>query len=238
MQNSEIFAAVKLGTKEHMTAFYESGEVYMQTFRYFRQLELTADGRGDPNEYDTHYVAGDGLKNIAVTLKVNDAITGELKDEFSLGDGLIGISMADPSKFRFSHVFCCSAVDGKEVLKKHRLLDEKNFADGKNWAVLFDAYKFRERLFIALRTSKKCARFQSKAVSYYSEENFYGDLDCFCKRDAYSYQNEIRFAALFASDEAQKICIGSLKDIAMPPVCKTDFLNLSFRVENDRILFK
>ncbi len=229
--------AIKLGTKEHMEAFYEKGEVYMQNFNYFRNNEMKDDGRGDPHEYDTYYMAGEALNNVKISVKVNDKTTGELKNEFPLDDGLINLSIQDPKKLKFSHIFCCSSIDGNEAQEKHHLLQERNFADGKDYAVLFDVNKFRDRLYSILKKNKSCLRAQSKLISYYSEEDFFGELDCFSKRSFYSYQKEIRFAALFTSPDPQTIYIGSMRDIATSPMYKNDFLDLSFRVENNRILF-
>lgn len=36
---------IKLGQKEHMQDLYRRGHLYLNTFDFFRQLEIGADGR-------------------------------------------------------------------------------------------------------------------------------------------------------------------------------------------------
>ena len=56
--NVEQPLLIKLGSEGNMKNLYEKGELYLQTFEYFKNLEKTNDGRGDPDEYLTKYHAG------------------------------------------------------------------------------------------------------------------------------------------------------------------------------------
>ena len=52
---------IKLGNKQNMSALYERGEIYMQTFAYFKKIEIGQDGLGDLYENLRKYFNGEAL---------------------------------------------------------------------------------------------------------------------------------------------------------------------------------
>ena len=54
---------IKFGTYDHMKAFYEKGEMYFNTFKFFKDLEASGDGRADKNEYSSIHYSSEGLNS-------------------------------------------------------------------------------------------------------------------------------------------------------------------------------
>lgn len=228
---------LKFGTKEHMEALYNEGLLYFNTFEYFINLEDNGDGRADRYEATVQYYAGKGLDDIKITIgSGDDTIT------LSRENGTLSVAMLTDCP-TYSHLYSMTCIDTKWAVENDLLLDERNFADGKDYVVIVhDFNKFVERLTSKLKENKWNSKLSF--IEYINEENYSGDMGCFRKFDKFSYQNEWRCAVLQNGiKEPIAITLGSLKDIAFQPRNKKEFYEMNAQIgdkviTNQKILIK
>jgi len=214
---------LKFGSKNHMDAFYEKGEIYLNTFSYFKELEYSSDGRADKHEYIEKHFSGSGLDKMNFKIQFE-----EQSFDLSRQGGLLSFTM-ECSKTEFSHLYCMSYLDLDSSEKHNKSINENNFAQNKDYVVLihnFDNFiEMLKNVFISQKWSTKC-----DIIKYIDKDDYCGEMGCFKKFNEYSYQNEWRIAIKCKEiEEPQTICIGSLANIALPPMTKEEFYSLSFK---------
>lgn len=226
IKDKNYIGLLKFGKKEHMEALYNEGLLYMNTFDYFINLEDNGDGRADKYEATTLYYAGDGVDDIKLTLG-----SGDDKITLSREGGTLSIAMITDQP-TYSHLYSMTAIDTKWALENDLLLDERNFADGKDYVVIIhDCNKFIERLTNKLNENKGNSKLSF--IEYIDEHNYSGQMGCFRKFDKFSYQNEWRSAVLQNGiKEPITITLGSLADIAFTPRNKREFYEMNAKIGN------
>ena len=123
---------LKFGQKEHMDAFFGNGELYLNTFDYFKNLEDIGDGRADSCEYLFSLYSGTGVENLQLTITPSD---GKAFKPIVLNKNSIASVKLDCSDKKYSHLFCLSAVDVDWTQQNKQLVDRRNVANGKDWVV-------------------------------------------------------------------------------------------------------
>lgn len=226
IKDKNYIGLLKFGKKEHMEALYNEGLLYMNTFDYFINLEDNGDGRADKYEATTLYYAGDGVDDIKLTLG-----SGDDKITLSREGGTLSIAMITDQP-TYSHLYSMTAIDTKWALENDLLLDERNFADGKDYVVIIhDCNKFIERLTNKLNENKGNSKLSF--IEYIDEHNYSGQMGCFRKFDKFSYQNEWRCAVSQNwIKEPITITLGSLADIAFTPRNKREFYEMNAKIGN------
>ncbi len=213
-------AFIKFGSYEHMKAFYEKGEMYFNTFQYFKNLEKTEDGRGDKNEYASVHYAGEGIKNLTLKIFSNE----DPDNIFYLegGKDLKTFTLDYGDDKEFTHLYSFSYMDVDWILENDLLIDSRNFAKGKDYAVMiYDINKFNDMFLNKIKELKLAV--SGNIVEYVDKNTYSGEIGAFRKFKDYEYQNEFRIAVNFNSSEPQKIYIGSLNKVAKPPVSIKEF---------------
>lgn len=218
---------LKFGEKEHMQALYNKGLLYLNTFDYFKSLEFCSDGRADSFEAVGEYYSGDDIDKMNITIEF-----GEEKHILSRKGGTLGIAITD-KPVKYSHLYSMTSIDTNWTKKNNLLIDEKNFASGKDYVVIiYDTVAFLNRLRkYIIENNYIC---QSGFIEYVDQDGYSGEMGCFKKFNNYSYQNEWRLAlSCWHTQEPIKIELGSLSDIAHPPIDKQNFFNMSYRIETN-----
>lgn len=229
IRDKNYIGLLKFGQKEHMEALYNEGLLYLNTFDYFIKLEDNGDGRADKYEATHEYFAGKGLDDITLTI-------GDGENKYTLSRENCTLSVATiVDKPEYSHLYSMTCIDTKWALKNDLLLDERNFADGKNYVVIIhNSNEFIKRLTDKLKEDKYYAKLAF--IEYIDEDNYSGQMGCFKKFKRFSYQNEWRFAVRkYETNEPIKIYLGSLKDIAHPLQSKEEFYKMNTKI-GDRII--
>ena len=220
---------ITLGSKEHMTALYEQGEIYMQTVDYFRSLEKKDDGQADPNENLKLYYKGNSLKGLTITLKKSD-ITSNLSPE----TGLISFVLKEDLSIG-TNIYSLSHVELPVGVTTTPVLDLKNFSEDKDYAVIIRNMKeFVERIRSSMMKQQGYVGIAARPVEYYDHTNYGGEVGIFRKSKEYEYQKEYRVVGYFEDKCVQKFYVGSLKGIAYPPMDKETFSNLTIRITNGK----
>lgn len=205
MKKFQDFYLVKLGKKEYMEDLYNKGLLYFNQVEYFRNLKYKSDGRADIYEGMDDYYAGNGLNQVEFTINGY-----KLTELFSISTNLD--YAVDMQQLHYTHIYCLSAID-----RIKKIFDKKNFAEDKNYAVLIhDVETFLKRVCILIHKHEISCKMSF--VEYIDKDNYGGDLGCFKKLNSYSHQNEYRIAIKSESEAPDIMLIGSLNDIAKPPM--------------------
>lgn len=226
--NRNYAGLVRFGRREHIEALFHRGQILLNTFDYFRTLEVAADGRADPDEYLVSHFAGTGMDSMNIRLSAN--INGE-SIEFcpTRSGGLVSVSVRCADT-QYSHLLCATSFDLDMCVQTGRLLDERNIAEGKDWVLAFkNPREFVHRLKRYCDSQGWAS--QAKHVNYVSRDDYCGNMGCFKKFDEYSYQNEWRVAIKIPDCAEKKLIeLGSLEDVALPPMPAPVLLNSPFEL--------
>lgn len=208
-----------------MKNLYEKGELYFNTFDYFRNLEYTNDGRADNNEYCAYHYAGDGIKDVSLRLYPNGRDKEPIK--FVGGKELEELTITTGEEKEYTHLYSLSSIDLEWTLNNNFIIDNSNFANNKDFVVvIFNTKEFINRTVQHLQNYK----LQTKFVEYVDKKSYTGEMGPFRKFDNYALQNEYRIAVNFKTKEPQIIHLGSLNDIAHEPQSFREFINSDCRI--------
>lgn len=235
--NKTKVGLIKFGALEHMQAFYEKGEMYFNSFKFFKDLESSADGRSDKNEYASVHYSGDYLKKY-IKLELKEQKSGTVIP-LSADTGLLSLTLDYENDKEYSHLYSMSYIDKSWTLENDLIIDTRNFAENKDYAVLiYDFQGFVNKVIDKVRELNLSCKAQ--CVEYVNKNSYSGEMGPFRKFDNYQYQNEFRFAINFGTLEPQKIFLGSLEGIASKPMNYEDFYKVScvFQLEENGIITK
>ena len=220
LKNNRKLFFLKLGEYQHMKNLYEKGELYFNTFDYFRNLEYTNDGRADNKEYCAYHYAGDGIKDVSLRFYPNGRDKEPIK--FVGGKELEELTITTGEEKEYTHLYSLSSIDLEWTLNNNFIIDNSNFADNKDFVVvIFNTKEFINRTVQHLQNYK----LQTKFVEYVDKKSYTGEMGPFRKFDNYALQNEYRIAVNFKTKEPQIIHLGSLNDIAHEPQSFREFIN-------------
>ncbi len=219
---------IKLGEKKYMDSLFEKGEIYMNSLSFFQNAEENEDGRADKKENLSILFSGEGLKGAEITIKQNFE-NGCNETFITPSGGIISIEgqIQDNSSDN-THIYSVSVIDKNSISKNSTLIEPRNFAQGKDFAVLiYNPTEFINRVFCAL--DKKGIKRGKGKIEYIDENNHCGDVGIYRKYRKFAYQNEFRITAYCDDPNPLTIEIGSLCDIAFAPMPQDIFLNLKIK---------
>ena len=184
---------VKIGREEHILDLWEKGVVYMNSISYFRNLEVTEDRRGDPNE------------GAYANAQASKLIIGQ---QFEIDN---------PSPLTFSvsninngYIYCMIGVDNENELKS--VLDANLAVMGGSFVIIHNPEEFIKRCATATRlknTDLKWGR-----VQYYDKSKGSYILTPWLKEKYYANQSEFRLYIKHQERSFAVIIIDSIQDIA------------------------
>lgn len=199
---------IKRGQNEHIKALFEKGEVYISTVDFIKNCDES--GRGDSHEgLIQRFYIPEG----EVFFKSID----EVIDENDIGIPFKSASMIIPSGFigniySFSTIYRSDLEAAIEMNEKILLKTRLHF--GEAAVFIRDCQSFIDRIVKALIKKGFIEDdIQVSVVEYYSEE-YQGSCGYFMKHQDYSYQKEVRILVKNPTNQAIKLYIGSIEDIA------------------------
>ncbi len=217
---------IKFGKKKFMKAFIEKGEIYFNSFEWFRKVEeeesnylkecLRNNIQPDKNKLNKHQKdKNEGLQTKHKIDFFEFTLMGK-KHKLNTGANFLNQYQND-----FNNLL--SLYSGEiDRNKKNGIyqIDDRMLKFGKYAVFINDPKTFIERI----RANYKLKSAVNK-VTYI--EDFKEDVkyDCFYKLDFFDYQNEFRIALKDLPEK--KICIGSIEDISKLVKSK-DVLNISY----------
>lgn len=183
---------IKIGKEEHILSLWKQGFVYMKPLSYFKNLEKTRDGRGDPDE---------GAHSIAQTSRT---LIGELE-----------IDIPTPITFSVSninngYVFCMVGIDDIADLKK--ILADNLEEMGGAFIIISNPEEFIKRCATVMQSNGIDLKWGR--VRYYDKNEGSYLLDPWLKSKEYEKQSEFRLYFKRKEEGPAAIVIKSIEDIA------------------------
>lgn len=182
----------KIGKREHILDLYENGTVYMNTLKYFREIE--DENRGDPNEGAIDLTAA---RNGTFRVPWSD-------QDFKFIRARYGSFLQTGNLYC---LYCMSSYGFPNPLEFK--FDDRNIEFGSYCLMIKKPGVFLERLERALK--KQNYRFKHGFVNYYQEKTRMKNLGPFDKPEKFEYQKEFRFFVENDRLEPIKVNIGSMK---------------------------
>jgi hypothetical protein len=217
-KNIKLFSFIKFGKLEHIKNFQESGKIYMNTVKYFKELENDIERK---DEYEgvekleqinwIKFIIDENT-SIESSKKNNTLISGQyyIKPEYHLGN-----------------LFCLTAITDQFTEQNNRL-DPKMKDFGDTFLIINDTTKFLTRLNSKLKEIN--LNYKYDLVSYYDRNSYNGELNILHKSNIFEHQNEWRLNIETLSEEPFEFEIGSIEDISiLIPSSKID--ELTFEIE-------
>ena len=196
----EPLMLLKFGKKEHMDSLITKGEVFLNTRRFYSDIEDIEIG-----DY------WEGIDEIRQTSRISISYMNEVDWQTLAEDTPVGIS--DNSKAK-GNVYCMYGVRlnhfGEEPLL-HIVPTRVTHRFGDTM-VLIKPTEFLNRIQFVLE--KHGYSFESRFVQYYNDKEIDGVVNPFQKRNIFSHQSEYRIFVANIIDNPIKITIGSIEDIA------------------------
>lgn len=204
MENdSNIKFFIKAVDKDYFDAFFNKGEICMNTLKTFKELESKNSAVGDKYE--------------GASAAISEGATIELKNLSA--DSILKAPINDLCIFKNNKNY--------NILSLYSINDTDFDNDGihrisPEFIQEFNHHKFclitAPDLFFEKLTNEITKQGFSpkiKLVSYFPPNNNLKLLDPFQKRDIYEYQKEVRIIFENTTDDIQKFHIGTLKDFAI-----------------------
>ncbi|GEM_PF-1233573 len=217
---------IKFGKKKHMKAFIEKGEIYFNSFEWFRKIEeeesnylkecLRNNIPPDKNKLNKHQKdKNEGLetKHSVDFVKIN--IEGEIH-RLNTGVNFLSLYQND---FNNLLSLYSGEIDRNEDNGVYQI-DDRMLKFGKYAVFINDPKTFIERIRVNYKLKNTV-----KKVTYIDKFNEDVKYDCFYKLDLFNYQNEFRIALENLPDK--KINIGNIEDISKLVKSK-DLLNIFY----------
>ena len=209
-----------------MEKFYKTGELCINTFDLFRKLEEKPDGRADKHEYASTHFAGEKSKYLTVKIIPHDKHLQPTTVSGSKDFQALTLDFGNDKEF--SHLYSMCAVNPIGIKETKELIDVKNFAPDKDYVVLIhNGTEFLKRLDSKLKKLERECKYA--LIDYVDKKSYTGPMGPFRKFDDFSYQKELRFAFLFENLEQKFIHIGSIEDIAYPPMNEKEFYSYKIK---------
>lgn len=218
------YVFVKFGKPEHMDRFVKDGEMYMNSFNFFRVAE------GDENRHDRHEGVDQVHQALSGVLKMKDPDSGECREVATITKATI---WETPAAIDVMNMFCMYGIETSESDKTRLSNLDARVYDGFGGAmvIITDPDKFIERV----KESAESRGLQVKfgKVRYVDFSTYHGKAGPFVKSETFSYQNELRFVAYGgASSMPLKLMLGDLSDISIT-LPSSQATSLSFEFGGD-----
>ena len=218
MEQSTIFALVKIVERPEYARSLLRGELYMNSLAYFREYE---DHKGELRGDDW-----DGLGAIWQPRQISEISVGDLRIP---PNELAGPILFRHSRLDYTNVFCTYSLDSRSFdsvpsqttlaeLRRAMLIDPSVHSLGAVAVLITNVTEFFKRVDSAIKSKSLSSR--RGLISYFDEVTFHGDFGDkagFYKRKAYSDQREYRVTieSQERSTGAYILSVGDLSDVAV-----------------------
>jgi len=209
---SKAYAILKVGPRKFMEEFVTEGRIYMNTLKYFKDLESKDALRSDKSEgltasYPAHkmriHVGGHEIKNL----------TGQVR-------------FGHPEHEKIA-IFSMYALT---ELNLDAIIDDRVLGFGDTTVVITKADEFMDR--IRQECEKRNWLYQTDLVTYVHKDTHEGDMGVFRKYSDLSYQSEFRIAVKSGrSGPIDDFYIGDISDIVQ--FCDSATVKSQFNIIKD-----
>ena len=201
------YVFVKFGESEHMDRFVKDGEMYMNSFNFFREAE------GDENRHDRHEGVDQVHQAFSGVLKMKYPGSREYREVARITKATL---WETPAAIDVMNMFCMYGVEASEYEETSLARLDSRVYDGfgGSMVIITDPDKFIERVKESAESRGLHVKFGK--VRYVDFSIYHGKAGPFVKSDAYSYQNELRLVAYGGDPRAPlRLMLGDLSDITI-----------------------
>lgn len=192
---------LKFGNQENIEALFNKGEVFMNTIKYFQELERL--GVGDKYEG---------------TFEISNFKNGELSIENPENLDVLKfkttrLQLRKKMKDNIGNIFSTYALSNKLLITEslHKIDKRLMLECGTHCLIIKDVRKFISSVMEKLDENGFSS--SQNLISYYDYDKNH-NLTFFDKSDLFSYQNEHRIIAYTTTDKPLKFEIGSMRNYA------------------------
>lgn len=221
MERDPVLALMKFGAAEYMEDLCLHGRLYMQSVRFFRNLEADVV-RGDQHEG----VAYCGQPDVT-------ALEVKQGDKWLKVEGIAGPILFRDGRAEVGNIYCMFALRGSHAEaflegRSKRPVDADSLRFGDSAVVFTDGDEFMGRVRAA--AEREGLELQYDLVEYVDEATYTGSMGPFRKFSAFAHQSEFRILAKPECETARVLTVGSLEDIAT--MCPLVELNRRLRLQH------
>ena len=204
---------LKFGKEEHLQQLVTEGEIFCNTFSYFKKKEQNSQ-RYDQDEFIDLYHQKEDVKGIIINgRKFQPA--GPVK--------------LTTGEVPYTHIFCLTAIRIDDLRDGDALYSEKSWEDfpGDHIVLIFNPAEFIHRLKSEIvRQGLRC---EWRPIEYVDPQSYSGAMGPFKKLNDFAWQQEYRIAVYhpeeFEENRAVSLKLGALTDIAYGPVHRSKCFN-------------
>lgn len=206
MERDPVLTLMKFGAAEHMADLCIYGQLYMQSVKFFRNLEADVV-RGDQHE---------GLRYCGQP----DVTALEVKQggKWLKVEGIVGPILFRDGRAEVGNIYCMFALRGSHADaffegRSKRPVDVDSLRFGDSAVVFTDGEEFMGRVRAA--AEREGLELQYDLVEYVDQATYTGPMGPFRKFSAFAHQSEFRILAKPECETARVLTVGSLEDIAI-----------------------
>jgi hypothetical protein len=222
IEENRLYFLFRRGQEEHIKALYEKGEVYINSIDFIRKCDNN-DERTDADDgiYFRKYI-GEAKITLCEVGKDLD------KDGITIDSSNVVFKNDHQEK---GNIYCLTGIYSEHLSGDRNDITFETKSFGESIIFIHNPKEFLNRLFTALK-EKGYADCNSDKVHYY-ENDFSGNIGFFKKHERFKPQSEYRIFVPNSKDEAIKVSIGSLEDIAS---FNTGILKLKYSDEKEQLI--
>lgn len=200
MPEDRVMGIFKFGNIEHIEQFVHEGHLYMNTLKYFRELESQGDAlRADRHEGASHCEQIEAGSKFEVELEGKWIPIGGIQS----GQIISFDNTKDTTK-----VYCMYALRESS----YGLVDPLNFQFGDSYAVLIQGDDFLDRVHTTAIRQKLDINWG--LVNYVDRKTYTGPMGSYSKFSDFDYQSEFRITIESQSERPLSLYIGDISDIS------------------------
>jgi hypothetical protein len=204
-----LLVLFKFGKEEHLEAFRQ-GHLHMRTRRYFADEERENLARGDRFEGASYL-----LQPKDVRMTFSNPLIGTIEID---PNDLAGPTFFSVNREAEQNIFCMFSIT--EPTKS--LLHEEHLSFGTHFVLIRNTEEFFNRIRIAV--TELGLRAEGRAVEYFDDTAYSGEVGPFRKSNRFAYQKEYRIVIQPGMVPFRSLEIGDISDITTPvlPLCDLD----------------
>ena len=198
MSNRKVFIFLKYGKYEYMKKLFDDGDVYLQRWKAFKDIE--------------HSEIGDRNEGVAHTWPSSQV---KLHVDGHEIEGMIGALRYEDNSDYNPFIYCLYCFTSDCIVDGEPYIDSRCLDFGSHAVVITDLQGFISKFRCALGKNDE-NNVNYRLVDYVNAEEYLGSMGPFRKYDDFRHQSEFRFVIdVDRQDDTLLLRLGSLKDVAL-----------------------
>lgn len=222
IEENRLYFLFRRGQDEHIKALYENGEVYMNSIDFIRKCDNN-DERTDKND-------GINFREFIGDAKITLCDVGKDLDKDGITFDSHSVALNNDNQDR-GNIYCFTGIYSEHLSGNRNDITFETKSFGDSIIFIHNPKEFMNRLFKGLKNNGY-SDYKYGKIHYYKND-FSGNVGFFKKHERFKPQSEYRIFVPNCKDEAIKLNIGSLEDIAS---FNTRILKLKYSDEKEQLI--